>query len=108
MTPLFIPLKREFFEAFKNGTKTVEYRKAGPRWNTRTLIVGRPVVLSLGYGKGNRLSGAITMVDWKKDTASIPGWRECYGETPDAIAACISIEIIKPAATPRRYFWEKT
>lgn len=33
---IFIPLKREFFEAFENGMKTVEYRKYGPRWNERT------------------------------------------------------------------------
>lgn len=47
--PLFIPLKREFFQAFKAGEKVEEYRPEGPRWNARTCRVGRPVVLSLGY-----------------------------------------------------------
>ncbi len=60
LKPLFIPLKREYFEAFKSGTKTEEYRPEGPRWNARTCAVGRPVVLSLGYGKANRLNGVVT------------------------------------------------
>ena len=29
--PLFIPLKREFFEAFKAGQKVEEFRPEGPR-----------------------------------------------------------------------------
>ncbi|OPY70470.1 MAG: hypothetical protein A4E62_01557 [Syntrophorhabdus sp. PtaU1.Bin002] len=60
LKPLFIPLKREHFEAFENGTKTTEFRQYGPRWNERTCVVGRPVVLSLGYGKQRRLEGLIT------------------------------------------------
>lgn len=35
MKPLFIPIKREFFEAFERGDKTHEYRLYGPRWNER-------------------------------------------------------------------------
>lgn len=31
--PLFIPLKREHYERFANGTKTEEYRPHGTRWN---------------------------------------------------------------------------
>lgn len=58
--PLFIPLKREYFRAFENRTKTVEYRLYGPRWNERTCRTGRAVTLSLGYGKRHRLSGRIT------------------------------------------------
>jgi hypothetical protein len=53
--PLFIPLKREYFEAFAANKKTVEIRKYGPRWNERTCFQGRPVLLSLGYGKTQRL-----------------------------------------------------
>ena len=55
--PLFVPLKREYFLQFKAGIKHLneEYRAYGPRWNENTCWPGRPAVLSLGYGKQNRL-----------------------------------------------------
>lgn len=59
MKPLFIPLKREYFDAFERGEKDTEYRIYGPRWNERVCSVGRPVVLSCGYGKQRRLEGVI-------------------------------------------------
>lgn len=55
MKPLFIPLKREYFELFASGEKTVEIRKYGNLWNERTCPPGRPAVISLGYGKSKRL-----------------------------------------------------
>lgn len=58
--PLFIPLKTEFYEAFENGTKIYELRKYGKRWNEETCEVGRPVVLSKGYGKQSRMQGIIS------------------------------------------------
>lgn len=61
--PLFIPLRREYFEAFDNGKKDTEYRLYGPRWNERTCVVGRPVILSLG--KQRRLNGVITSFECK-------------------------------------------
>ena len=72
--PIFIPLRREWFEKFARGEKTTEYRVYGPRWNETTCQVGRKVVLSLGYGKNHRLSGEITdfrVVD--------------FGELPDEV-----------------------
>ena len=60
MKPLFIPLYTEFYEQFENGTKTIEYRNYGPRWNEKTCLIGRPVVISKGYGKKNRLKGIVT------------------------------------------------
>jgi hypothetical protein len=57
--PLFIPLKAEPFDAFKNGTKRDELRRYGPRWNERTCAPDREVILSLGYGKQQRLRGRI-------------------------------------------------
>lgn len=59
MKPLFIPLKREYFDAFERGEKDTEYRIWGPRWNERVCIMGRDVVLSCGYGKHRRLEGVI-------------------------------------------------
>jgi len=58
MKPLFIPLKRQYFEAFSAGKKKIEYRKLGPRWNFNTCIAGRSVTLSLGYS-GARMSAHI-------------------------------------------------
>ena len=57
--PLFIPLKTEYFDAFKNGSKKIEYRKYGNRWNEKTCIPGQSVVLSCGYGKQKRIDGII-------------------------------------------------
>lgn len=94
MTPLFIPLKREYFEAFKSGSKTEELRRYGPRWNERTCLVGRPVTLSLGYGKAHRLTGTIER--FKKQHGSTFGSTykadilAVFG-TLDIEIACISI-----------------
>ncbi len=57
--PLFIPLKTEYFNAFKDGTKKHEFR-VGNRWNEKHCTVGRKVTLSKGYGKHERLNGVIT------------------------------------------------
>lgn len=59
MKPLFIPLKSEFYEAFERGDKHSELRLYGPRWNEKTCPAGRPVILSKGYGKQNRLQGVV-------------------------------------------------
>lgn len=90
--PPFIPLKRAFFEAFKKGTKTTEYRLLGPRWNMLVCPPRRRVVLSLGYGKAQRLSGVVesTYIDWA--TRKIPGWLECYPNATDP-AYCIVIKL---------------
>lgn len=90
--PLFIPLKREFFQAFKAGEKVEEYRPEGPRWNARTCRVGRPVVLSLGYGKRDRLMGRIAGYSARKEPTQTEAWRKCYGDR-GGLAACIQIEI---------------
>lgn len=58
MKPLFIPLRKHWFEAFASGEKNCEWRPYGPRWNERTLIEGRDVVISSGYS-GARLSKRI-------------------------------------------------
>jgi len=59
MKPLFIPFKKEYFEAFERGEKTFEFRQYGPRWNEKTCVPGRAVTLSCGYGKQRRLYGVI-------------------------------------------------
>jgi len=87
--PLFIPLKTEYFEAFKAGTKTFEYRRYGPRWNERTCPVGRPVVLSKGYGKQHRLTGVVA--EFRQRYMATNDWLDCYG-TP-GFAACIRVAL---------------
>lgn len=74
MKPLFIPLKKEYFQQFKNGTKTksrdglmIEFRKYGPRWNERTITPNREVVLSLGYS-GERITATIIRLEIIKNT----------------------------------------
>ena len=57
--PLFIVLRREWFEAFRIGSKTDEWRRYGPRWNENTCRIGRPVILSLGY-TAMRLHGVVS------------------------------------------------
>lgn len=66
--PLFIPLRACYYMQFENGTKKIEFRKYGPRWNERVCTVGRPVVLSSGYGKRFRLNG--TIVSFEKTAAA--------------------------------------
>lgn len=58
--PLFVPLKEEWFRAFAEGQKLEEFRPEGPRWNAAACRVGRPVVLSCGYGVRRRLAGVVT------------------------------------------------
>ncbi|WP_319761898.1 hypothetical protein [Maridesulfovibrio sp.] len=52
--PLFIPLKKEYFEQYKNGTKKYELRKPERQFQLKYLTPGRDVTLSCGYS-GDRL-----------------------------------------------------
>lgn len=93
LNPLFIPLKAKFFDAFKAGTKTREYRLRGPRWNADTCWIGRPVILSRGYGKKDRLKGVIVGFHYDTLPEKNPGWIECYGRGAGD-AAVIDIEVL--------------
>ena len=84
---LFIPLAGQWFDAFASGKKTIEYRRAGPRWNARTCAVGRRVVLSRGYS-GARLTGVIM------DYREMPCTKAALAIYPDApVLAAISIQL---------------
>jgi hypothetical protein len=93
MKPLFIPLKKEFFEAFERGEKSEEFRLYGNRWNEKNCPLGRSVVLSCGYGKSRRLGGFI--FNFRKDYSpeSLPGWTACYGDKKGP-AACIGVCVL--------------
>ncbi len=90
--PLFIPLRTEFFNAFKSGEKDTEYRLAGGRWNTRTCPAGRAVTLSKGYGRHGRFRGVILAFEESWEPCHGEAWRSCYGEGSGP-AACIKIEL---------------
>jgi hypothetical protein len=92
--PLFVPLKTKYFEAFKNGTKTTEFRRYGALWNERSCRIGRKVVLSRGYGKQERLTGMV--VGFEKRQMYSADWLACYGAAGDA--ACIQIQLDGAAA----------
>ena len=52
MTDLVLPLKREYFEAIRDGTKTEEYRLCTPYWQKRLASpfgLYDHIVLTLGY-----------------------------------------------------------
>lgn len=99
LRPLFIPLKKKHYEDFSDGIKTEELRLYGKRWNERTCIVGRSVILSNGYGKRKRMTGKIWR--FKKQHGSVFGSTykaaiiDCYG-TLDIWIAVISITGLPP------------
>lgn len=87
--PLFIPLKTAYYDAFVDGSKTVEHRRYGKGWNETTCGVGRRVVISKGYGKQNRRSGVI--VGFEQRHMDSEAWIDCYGSP--GLAACIQIQL---------------
>lgn len=95
--PIFIALKRQFFEAFERGEKQQEYRPWGSRWNEKTCCIGRKVILSDGYGKARRLYGEIIALLKHDAPEFLPGWKECYGNKKTR--ACVITISIDRAAT---------
>ena len=99
MKPLFIPLRKQWFEAFASGAKTTEFREYGPRWNERTCVVGRKVTLSCGYN-GRRLRGRVVSFRRERITVKLPGFVEIYGAKATAACIGIAIEDLKIASIP--------
>lgn len=89
---LFVPLKTQFFEAFKRGEKQTEFRRYGARWNEKTCRIGRRITLSKGYGKYARLAGTISSFDVR--TADDPSVNaSCFHATPLTLIACIGVTL---------------
>ena len=84
--PLFIALRREFFEAFRAGTKRHEWRRYSARWSERSCPIGRQVTLSLGYS-GARLFGEV--IGFQRRRAQTRAQVEMFGEG----TVCAVIEI---------------
>lgn len=80
--PLFVPLMRQWFEAFARGEKHAEWRRYGGPWNERTCRIGRRVTLSLGYTH-TRIAAEITSFAVRPATGPAA---ELYGKgTPCAV-----------------------
>jgi hypothetical protein len=96
MKALFIPVNTEYFEAFKNGSKKIEWRIFGKRWNERVCLQGRDVVISKGYGKKDRLKGVLE--GFSKHLIDDPGhiFNRHYGEKAKGqLAACLNIKVTR-------------
>ena len=96
--PLFVPLRTEYYQAFKAGTKRTEYRLYGPRWNEKQCAIGRPVLLSHGYGTRGRLTGKVA--GFEVSEVSTPDWEAVYGPRGDRLIACIHIELDSSPVSP--------
>lgn len=84
--PLFIPLKREFFEAFKDGTKTWELRGINNNFNEKTVVLERKTILALGYTK-TRIEGKISnivLMDAGNEIKQIAIWNNIIPSTINA------------------------
>jgi hypothetical protein len=90
--PLFVPLKTAFFREFEAGSKRIEYRRYGPRWNERVCTPGRPVTLSHGYS-GARIAARVVSFS-AVQARDAPDGQGTYG--PDALIAMIELEIHYP------------
>ena len=89
--PLFVPLKTQYFRAFEDGSKTIEYRRYGARWNECSAWIGRPVTVSHGYS-GARLYGHVVSVQ-RVPGSALPD-PDPYESTDELIA--ITLELIRP------------
>jgi hypothetical protein len=81
MANMTLPLKREYFEAIRDGIKTEEYRLITPYWTKR--IEGREydnIILTLGYPKRDDTSRRITR-RWKGYTIKTIQ-HKLFGELP--------------------------
>lgn len=105
---LFIPLKSDYFEQFVAGLKTEEFRAYGPRWNEKTCIPGRPVVISKGYGKKHRARGFVESIMLFDVSLLSDELRrslvDCYGaaSTPSSVIAIKIAGLVVDNKPPRR------
>lgn len=83
MKPLFVPLANEPYRRFAAGTKTVEVRQYGPRWNRNTVQAGRPVILSRGYSTPDRLFGTVGRVTVANSVRELPDWAKAGADLRD-------------------------
>lgn len=89
---IFIPLKTEFFNSFKSGTKNAEYRKVSKLYNKDRVIVGKRVKLALGYTSeaSKVLWGVVTSVN--QEFRSCESWLKCYKKPGECLVIGIKLD----------------
>jgi hypothetical protein len=97
MRPLFVVLRRQWYEAFRDGGKRIEWRVYGPRWNRQTAYRGRPVTLSLGYS-GARLRGVVVRARRVRADLAPAAARAIY---PNARYLCAIHVVLESEGMPR-------
>lgn len=93
-TPLFIPLKAIWFDAFARGERKEEWRRYGGRWTERTCYRGRRVNLVRGYS-GDRLSAVIHYVTVREATEAQEA-ADIFG--PEAKCLVLTLADIRPVS----------
>lgn len=96
MKPFFIVVTTEYYHQFLSGEKPgmEELRPYGARWNENTCAIGRPVILSAGYGKKHRAAGRIVGFRTSQAETQRSEYKAIYGDKhAGKPAACIKIEI---------------
>lgn len=97
MKPLFVVLTMEYYRQFLSGEKPgmEELRPYGSRWNESSCAIGRPVILSAGYGKKHRAAGRVVGFRTSQEETQRPEYRAIYeGKHVGKPAACIKIELL--------------
>jgi hypothetical protein len=99
LKPVFVALRTAHYRAFEAGTKTVEYRRYGKRFNERVFLPGRAVVLGHGYTGAGRLRAIVERFEQcVMDT-------ETYGPQQTIAVIHLRLDVASPqtgnpAATP--------
>lgn len=97
--PFFLPLNGEYYLKFKDGSQDCEIRPDGHRaWNEKNIYPGRPIRLSYGYGKKDRMLRTIAAVvagPPEQAFAGVPQWHidaveQIYGKRDRWLVAYIS------------------
>ncbi len=94
MKPIFIPLKSEYYQAFLDGSKRIEYRRAGVgQFTLAKCTPGRDVTLSKGYGRRDRIRGTVVNSWIEHHEHPTGAIADCYGHQPiDIIAIEITVD----------------
>lgn len=95
MKPLFLPLAGEHYDRFERGEKPFEFRRYKGPWTEKNCTVGRPIVLSRGYGKAKRLHGVITSFDIIPIVRLHLGTRKLFKEIYPEWEGCVAVIGIK-------------
>jgi hypothetical protein len=95
MTPIpLIAVRRGYYEAFRAGSKTIEYRRHKPPFTARVFYPGRRVRIRCGYGRAYpELPATVTRFE-TKPLAEVPEMEGFYADMrPDDEIALIHLQL---------------